>query len=146
MIIKTNIETIEWCRANSIALDASDHPNSISETEEFNIPADAGQRVAMVANQFEIFRNENNILVWFTEWSVWQSGERLHIFDRFRLSYGEKRHLIDSPGHLFTKDEFEDALSFVTLSVLFLWDCYVVNSNGTKILFYSHDEYGYKTN
>jgi len=53
--------------------------------------------------------------------------------------------LIDSPGHIFTRAEFEDALSFITLGVLFLWDCYVLNPRGTKIIFYSHDEFGYRT-
>lgn len=99
----------------------------------------------MVANQFAIFQNEDEILVWFTGWGVWQSGERMHIFDRFRLSYGEKRPLIDSPGHIFTKNEFEDALSFVTLGVIFLWDFYVLNRKATKMLSYSHDEFGKKT-
>ncbi len=145
MIIKTKIETSEWCRANSIVLDTSGYPKSNSEREEFKIPSDAGQRIAMVVNQFEAFRNEINILVWFTDWGVWPSGERTHIFDRLRLSYGEKRKLTDAPGHLFTKDEREDALSFITLGVLFLWDFYVLNPKGTKFLFYSHDEYGYKT-
>ncbi len=145
MIIKTEKETIVWCQANSVILDTFGHPRTNFKTEEFNIPSDAGQRVAMVANQFETFRNGDDILVWFVEWSVWPSSERMHIFDRFRSSYGEKRHLIDSPGHLFTKEEFEDALSFITLGVLFLWDLYVLNPKGTKVLFYSHDETGYKT-
>ena len=145
MKITTKTEAQEWCRINSIGLDHFNRPKANCETEDFNIPSDAGQRVAMVARQFQMFQNEDEVLVLFTEWSVWQSGERMHIFDRFRLSYGESQPLIDSPGHIFTKHEFEDALSFVTLGVLFLWDCYVVNRKGDRILFYSHDEFGYRT-
>ena len=145
MKIITKRESQEWCRVNSVTLDKFSRPEANCETEDFDIPSDAGQRVAMVANQFQIFQNENEFLVWFTEWSVWQSGERMHVFNRFRLSYGEKRSLIDSPGHIFTRAEFEDALSFITLGVLFLWDCHVLNPRGTKILFYSHDEFGYRT-
>jgi len=69
----------------------------------------------------------------------------MHIFDRLRQSYGENRSLIDSPGHLFSKNEFEDALDLITIGVLFLWDLYVLNRCGSKLLFYSHDEFGYKS-
>jgi hypothetical protein len=58
------------------------------------------------------------------------------------MSYEETRWLIDSPGHLFDGTEIEDGTSFVTIAALFLWDCYVVNPDRTKLLFLSHDEYG----
>jgi hypothetical protein len=82
------------------------------------------------------------LLVWVANWDVWPSGQRMHVFDRFRMSYGETRLLNHSPGHVFDKDEIEDAISFVTLAVLFLWDCYVVTPKRSKFLFFSHDEYG----
>jgi len=66
----------------------------------------------------------------------------MHVFDRFRLSYGETRRLIDSPGHVFDQKEIEDATSFVAIAALFLWDCYVISQRRTKLLFISHDEYG----
>jgi hypothetical protein len=69
----------------------------------------------------------------------------MHIFDRFRLSYGEQRPMIESPGHIFRMAEFKDALSFITLGVLFLYDFYVLNRDASKFLFYSHDEMGFKT-
>jgi hypothetical protein len=98
--------------------------------------------VSLVKQAMEGFADEPSHLVWFDDWAVWPSGQRMHIFDRFRLSYGETRRLIDSPGHIFDRDEIEDAISFVTIAALFLWDCYVVGQQGTKLLFLSHDEYG----
>ncbi len=50
----------------------------------------------------------------------------------------------DLPGQLFAADEYEDIVSCVTLSALFLWDCYVLVPFGKKALFYSHDEIGVK--
>jgi hypothetical protein len=138
----TEIEIEEWCRRNSTPFDDFGRPKFSCATEAFKIPADAGQRVALVKGHFQVFNNEDEILIWFTEWGVWPSSERMHIFDRFRLSYGESRLLVEAPGHVFNPDEFEDALSFLTLGVLFLWDCYVLNRAGTKVLFYSHDEFG----
>jgi hypothetical protein len=88
----------------------------------------------------EAFADEPSHLVWFTDWSVWP--DRMHIFDRFRLSYGETRRLIDSPGHVFDQKEIKDATSFVTIAALFLWDCYVVSHQRAKLFFLSHDEWG----
>ncbi len=81
-------------------------------------------------------------MVWFNDWGVWPSGERMHIFDRLRKSYGDMRPLSEAPAQMFEAGEIEDAVSFVTVAVLFLWDCYVVTPKETKLLFFSHDEYG----
>ena len=90
----------------------------------------------------EAFRRESTILVWFDDWLVWQAGQRMHIFDRLRMSYGESRRIIDTPAQLFQQIEIEDAISFVIIAVLFLWDCYVLCPDPNKLLFFSHDEYG----
>lgn len=71
MKIITETEAQEWCGINSIRLNHFNRPKANSETEDFDIPSDAGQRVAMAANQFRMFENEDELLVWFTEWSVW---------------------------------------------------------------------------
>jgi hypothetical protein len=93
----------------------------------------------------QAFSGEPLFLVWFHDWAVWPSGQRMHVFERFRRPYGETRMLIASPGHVFDQDEMDDAISFVTLAVLFLWDCYVVTPKHSKLLFFSHDEYGLTT-
>jgi hypothetical protein len=74
----------------------------------------------LVASQLHPYIGHAETLVWFTEWGVWPSSERPHIFARFRASYGETRPLIEVPAHVFGRDEHEDLLSFVTLGVLFL--------------------------
>lgn len=131
-----------WCGQNNIALSDRGLPERSDACARFEIPEDAGKRVHLASHCMQAFNDEPTFLVWFTEWSVWQSGERMHIFDRFRMSYGETRPLIQSPGHIFNQTEIEDAVSFVTLAVLFLWDCYVVTPKRGKLLFFSHDEFG----
>ncbi len=137
MKIITKMEAQQWCRINSIGLDHFNRPKANCETEDFDIPCDAGQRVAMVASQFQMFQNEDEFLVLFTEWSAWQSGERMHIFDRFRLSYGEERYLIDSPGHIFTRTEFEDALSLITLGFSFFGTVIIQSKRYENIILFS---------
>ena len=142
MKIIDRAEVEKWCKANSCALDGNGLPFPPMVTESFKIPQDTGKRIAMVKDHLTVFQSKPEILVWFTEWGVWPSGERAHIFERFRISYGEKRNLIDSPGHLFSSTEHEDVVSFVTLGVLFLWNVFVFSSKYEKFLFYSHDEVG----
>ncbi len=137
------VEAIRWCEEHSIALNQKGLPVIIEDKiNQFSIPPDSGKKIALVKQQFEQFRSEEEILIWILEWGVWLSSERMHIFDRFRESYGEKRKLHEIEAHIFNKDEYEDALSFLSLAVLFFWDCYVLNGSGNKIIFYSHDEYG----
>lgn len=113
------------------------------DAQRFDIPEDAGRRVALVATHLNERAGASSTLVWFTEWGVWPSSERRHIFDRFRASYGEHRRLIDVPGHLLSVEERDELLSLVTLGVLFLWDVYVVADNAPFVLHYSHDEWGW---
>lgn len=142
MKVLSTREAQHWCQAHHIALGDRGLPKLPDTDLKFVIPSDAGKRVYLVGQAVKAFADEPLFLVWFDDWSVWPSGQRMHVFERFRMSYGEARHLIDSPGHLFDQTEIEDAISFVTIAALFLWDCYVVSRSLGKLLYLSHDEYG----
>jgi hypothetical protein len=143
MKIFSRDETSLWCSQNDIALNDRGLPERSDASMQFKIAEDANKRVGLVSDRMQTsFNGEPTFLVWFDDWAVWPSGQRMHIFDRFRMSYGETRPLIQSPGHIFDQSEMEDAVSFVTLAVLMLWDCYVVTPQREKFLFFSHDEYG----
>jgi hypothetical protein len=126
MWILSENETSLWCNEHGIALNEDGLPDRSDASSKFVIPQDAQKRVHLVCDQMRAFSVEPLLLVWFHDWAVWPSGQRMHVFDRFRMSYGEARPLGQVPGHVFDKDEIEDAVSFVTLGVLFLWDCYVI--------------------
>lgn len=142
MKVLSNEETSLWCSRHDIPLSGFGLPQRPDAAATFRIPEDAQQRVFLVSQGMHAFSAAPVFLVWFHDWAVWPSGQRMHIFDRFRKSYGETRRLIDSPGHVFEHGEIEDAISFVTLAVLFLWDCYVVTPKRGELLFFSHDEHG----
>jgi hypothetical protein len=146
MFILSPEEAVAWCREHEIPLSDYGLPERSDCDEKFKIPVDAGQRVAFVSHGMRAFAGEPVVLVWFDDWSVWPSGQRMHVFERFRQSYGETRWLIHSPAHVFAQADIEDAISFVTLAVLFLWDCYVVTPKRGKLLFFSHDEFGLTKN
>jgi hypothetical protein len=139
----TSVEARRWCLDQGARLDQKGFPEPASKTGSFIIPADAGKRVALVAGHLKPLRVATNTLVWFDDWSVWPSGQRMHIFERFLASYGEPRALIERPAFLFSQTEYEDVASFVTIGVLFLWDVHVVSNGCGHLLFYSHNESGW---
>ena len=101
--------------------------------------------MALVAAHLSSFRSVGTLLVRFNDWAAWPSSQRMHIFERFLASYGSHVALSEAPAFVLSKREFEDAVSFVTIGVLFLWDTHVIASKGRRIMFYSHDEIGWGT-
>jgi hypothetical protein len=92
-----------------------------------------------LASQLDSFDNR---LLWITQWGVWQSSENLHLFYRFRESYGEKRRLWEAPAHEFLKHETSDLATFIQLALLCGWDFYILNSAPSAVaIFVSHDEF-----
>jgi hypothetical protein len=65
------------------------------------------------------------------------------LFTRFRQAFGEQRLLDEAPGHLVTPDEADDAISIISVSLLFIWNCHVLCASGRDAFFTSHDEYGW---
>jgi hypothetical protein len=136
-------EAKEWCEAQGANMGSRGFPSASGTSTTFEIPVDAGRRVALVADHLRHFGDRGDVLVWFNDWMVSPEGQRMHIFERFRASYGEQRPLVEMPAFLSSADEHEDLVSFVTLGVLFLWDVHVVASRAQPLLFYSHDEVGW---
>ena len=81
------------------------------------------------------------VLLWITEWGIWDSTENGHLYYRLRQSYGDQRLLWEAPGHLFLGYESEDLASFLQLSMLNGWGGYVLAQANYVNVFFSHDEY-----
>ena len=74
-------EAAAWCQAHHVALDHRSLPDRSGADLKFEIPLDAQKRVYLVSQAMEDFRGEPLFLVWFDNWSVWPSGQRMHVFD-----------------------------------------------------------------
>jgi hypothetical protein len=81
------------------------------------------------------------VLLWITEWGIWNSSENGHLYYKLRQSYGDNRLLWEAPGHLFLGYESEDLTSFLQLSMLNGWGGYVLAEANYVNVFFSHDEY-----
>lgn len=132
-----------WCTNHGFVWGDGDFPVRRG-TEELAIPKDAGARIALVREDLVSFANEDEVLILIDDWDVWPSGQWMHTFDRFRFSYGIPEPLIERPGNIISKEEFDAATSIATYAVLMLWDCYIFGSSGKPFVFYSHDEYRMK--
>jgi hypothetical protein len=72
---------------------------------------------------------------------IWPSSEHMPIFARFREAIGERRGLSDAPGHIVTLSDRDDAVSVLSLALLFFWDCHVLSGDGHLVFSCSHDEW-----
>ena len=107
----------------------------------FPTPPDAGRRVALARILWNTFSDRSERLLWVTEWGVWPSSEHMPLYVSLRQALGDKRRLIDAPGHLFQLGEDDNGLSFLIVAALFYWDVYLLGAGGDFAAFLSHDEY-----
>ena len=114
-----------------------------ASTLKFAIPTDAGRRVALARVLWEyIAQDSPETLVWLTFCHAWPSGQHLPMATALRKSFGEHRSIGDAPGCVVSSGESNDALSVLITAILFLWDSWAINTDGSRRLFLSHDEYG----
>jgi hypothetical protein len=108
-----------------------------------NVPydADSGRKVSMARFLFSLVAPEPETLILVDDWDVWPSKEHMPLFTRFREALGESRPLIESPAHLVTASDSDDAVSLIATSLLFIWDCYGISSSGRDAFYISHDEF-----
>ncbi len=83
----------------------------------------------------------DSCLVWVTDWGIFPSGENLHLFYRFRQTYGDLRLLHEAPGHLCLNYESAEVVTLVHLGMLFGWDLHLIPTAGYARAFVSHDEW-----
>jgi hypothetical protein len=135
-----------WAASHGFGISESfGHPlaDELGPRLSFFIPSDAGARVALARGLWERTGAESSeALLWITEWGVWPSGEHQPLAEAARRGLGADRPLHESPGHLFGSGEDDAALSILTLSVLVLWDCWLLPAGDLPWVFVSHDEYG----
>ena len=109
----------------------------------FSHPADSGRKVWLASYLFSLLKSEREVLVWLGAWSVWPSSQHMPLVTRLRQAFGERRPLVESPGHLVASSELDDGVSLLVISLLFVWDCHVIGFSGRDAVHTSHDEYGW---
>ena len=109
----------------------------------FTPPIDSGRKVWFSRFLYSLIEPSPELLIQLGDWAVWPSSQHMPLFTRFRQACGERRPLIEAPGHLFTPDEADDAVSIIGISLLFVWNCHILSASGRDAIFISHDEFGW---
>ena len=104
---------------------------------------DSGAKGYMARFLLSMVAPDPETLLLIDDWAVWPSSQHMPLFTRFREALGERRNLIEAPGHLVTSADSDDAISIVATALLFVWDCYGISSSGRDAFYISHDEYCY---
>jgi hypothetical protein len=110
-------------------------------TVEVPYPADSGRKVAMARFLLSLVQPQPETLLLIDDWAVWPSNQHAPLFMRFRQALGERRELIEAPGHLISASDSDNAISIIATSLLFVWDCYGISTSGRDAFYISHDEF-----
>src|SRR5258706_14110022 len=68
---------------------------------QFEPPTKPSRLTAFTRGLFDTFGEFSGALVVFTDWALYRPDE-MALVDSLRRGHGERRALIDAPGHLFT--------------------------------------------
>jgi len=161
MRILTCSECAEWCAQRDYPIQRSAHgfvetdlTASVGAAVDLEPPkfhfvrftttrADSGRKVWLANFLYLLLTPAPELLIWLGDWAVWPSSQHMPLFARFREAFGERRTLIEAPGHILTPEEKDDAVSIISVSLLFIWNCHVLSASGRDAVFISHDEFGW---
>ena len=90
---------------------------------------DNGQEIGSILGEFE------GALLVFLDWSCYSTDE-MTLMTTLRSAHGEKRWLINAPGHLFSKDEDADLIGQSYLTLMFGWTAYLYLASKKLLCFF----------
>ncbi|WP_211325541.1 hypothetical protein [Roseimicrobium gellanilyticum] len=96
---------------------------------QFEAPEYARAQSAVVRWLFRTFGKFDGALVVFSDWPLYEPDE-MAIITGLRRGHGDRRNLIDAPGHLFGKHEEAEAIGHCYLALLFGWNVYLYLPSG----------------
>ena len=103
-----------------------------------------GQTVSNMAISLTLLAAEREgafgpTLLELIEWNVWNTLPQETLLERFRLSFGEKAAIHETPGHLFEVGELPLLESLFVLAALSGWELVLFPAHRKYSLFLSHD-------
>jgi hypothetical protein len=109
----------------------------------FDSPRGAEQLVWFAQYLYSLIDPSPELLIWLGDWAVWPSSQHMPLFTRLRERLGEVRPLIEAPGQLLAPQEADDAISMITIALLFSWNVHLLLASGRDAVFVSHDDWGW---
>jgi hypothetical protein len=109
----------------------------------FATPKDSGEKTALARLLVAIFAslNSSELVLYISEWGIWESSENMEIFDSYRLAKGETRQLQEAPIHRFTSANDPALMGILCLALYFIWGVEIFDNEGKCLFTVSHDEW-----
>ncbi len=107
----------------------------------YPIPTDSGKKTVIARELARQLGRFDEVMLWIDEFGIWPSSENWYLFDMFRRSLGERKHLHERPGHIFTAGDFDAVFGLLSMVLYFNWGAVLAPSSGTLVVRISHDEF-----
>jgi hypothetical protein len=119
MVCFAEDECSDWLRARGIIESPYGKEEPLKcDYLQFAPPEKPGPIMAFTRRLFDAFGGFRGALLQFTDWGLYQEDE-MELILSVRRCRGEKRWLIDAPGHYFTSTEQNEAIAHSYLAILF---------------------------
>lgn len=83
----------------------------------------------------DILGDSEEYVILLKDWNVFSlDGGVVQIVEGFRASFGERRNLMEAPGHLFGRNELDSLNGFLRLIMAFEWGAYVMAIDNQNII------------
>jgi hypothetical protein len=132
----------EWLRANlgkTLSLETLDeeYPHCVTYWH----PAEALKLTALakLVIHYSAIDTRQPGLFWITAWGI--AMDNMALFDGYRKSLGENRHVFDAPGHIFGESDVQQLECLFDLALYFYWDAILFEGGGRIAFNCSHDEF-----
>lgn len=106
----------------------------------FHIADPAGKKTALARSLVHQFATGGEFLIRITETGVWPSCENMTLFDVFRAGLGERRTVLEAPGHLCCETDSKLAECLIDMILYFYWDACIRRVSPKIVVRLSHDE------
>jgi hypothetical protein len=96
-------------------------------SRELKIPDSARRQALGVNALFCSFPDDTSgWLLWVLAWGVWPDEEYPELWHEIREHHGERRPILEAPGHLFEQEEQGLARGMMRLAMLFGWTAFLI--------------------
>jgi hypothetical protein len=130
----TPTECSKWLQEHSIF--ESPYGNRFQEMRfQIEPPRNPRSLIQFTRGLFDTFGEFPGALLQFIDWNTHNADETAMI-DSLRRGHGEKRWLIDAPGHLFASHEIAEAIGHCYLTTIFDWSAYLYPASGIATVYF----------
>jgi hypothetical protein len=99
----------------------------VPASRRLEVPDSARRQALGVNALFRAFPDDTKgWLLWALEWGAWPDEEYPELWYEIREHHGERRPIIEAPGHLFSQNEQGLARGMTRLAMLFGWTAFLI--------------------